>query len=386
MKLSINGLIGWTRNHYDRLLAVVAGFAFCFTLLFLVMQIGAIQQRESEFEQWMQYLSPDHEHLDAVTDTVFEDARASLARPPQLATGDERTRWVFVPESRFSCEECGHPVPVEDESCPFCGALVEPPEPETVDHSGDGIPTWWKVEHGLDPYDPSDAEEDGDGDGFTNLEEYLYDTDPNDPDSHPPLIDWLIVDDIEEQRFDLEFRSRVRTPSGVRFGVNYQLPDGTTRTEFADIGDTVGDFVIESYEEIRVTQEEPRRRTVDRSELTLRSERGDQIVLVLNDSESHVERKAHLRMGRERPQHDFDVRTDDTFTLDGIEYRVIEIDASNLRVVLEDLSDGESYTVTSEVRPTEVVREMEADPAEEEEDVPELEEPDMETDVDDLFS
>jgi hypothetical protein len=48
---------------------------------------------------------------------------------------------------------------------------------------GDGIPDDWKVAHGLDPHDPYVAMEDPDGDGLTNLEEYQYGTDPNNPDT-----------------------------------------------------------------------------------------------------------------------------------------------------------------------------------------------------------
>jgi hypothetical protein len=48
---------------------------------------------------------------------------------------------------------------------------------------GDGIPDDWKVAHGLDPNDPYVAMEDPDHDGLTNLEEYQYGTDPNNPDT-----------------------------------------------------------------------------------------------------------------------------------------------------------------------------------------------------------
>lgn len=362
MKLAINGLIGWIRSHYDRVIAVVAIGALFFTLIFFFVQFGAIRQRNAAFDQWMRYLRPDHEHLDTVTDQAYLRVIENLAHPPQFLTGEERSTWFFVPESRFSCAECGHPVPVDNDDCPFCGALVTPPEPETLDHDGDGMPTWWEVKHGLDPYDPSDAHEDRDGDGFTNLEEYLYGTDPNDPQSHPPLIDWLIVDSIVGERFDLEFRSRVRTRTGNRFGINYRLPDGQTRTEFVEIGDTVEEFTIVSYEEISVPAEPPRPGTVDRSELTIRSPRGDHIVLVIDDPVSHVERRAQLRMAREAPRHEFQVRVDDTFALDNVTYRVIEIDATNRHVILEIVPSGDHYTVTPEIRPTEVIRQMEADP------------------------
>jgi len=47
------------------------------------------------------------------------------------------------------------------------------------DKDDDGMPDWWEKEHGLDPEDPSDAEKDADGDGFTNLEEYKMGTNPS---------------------------------------------------------------------------------------------------------------------------------------------------------------------------------------------------------------
>jgi pectate lyase len=48
--------------------------------------------------------------------------------------------------------------------------------PLDTDH--DGMPDEWEKKYGLDPNDPSDAAMDKDGDGYTNLEEYLNGTDP----------------------------------------------------------------------------------------------------------------------------------------------------------------------------------------------------------------
>ncbi|MFU8780443.1 MAG: Amuc_1099 family pilus-like system protein, partial [Kiritimatiellia bacterium] len=236
MKIAINGLLERIRNQYDRVLAFVAVSGLVATLIAIVIQFGAIRQSNEKFAREMRDLRPEREHVDTVADAAVLLVRQTLATPPELLVGEARTGWFFVPESRFSCAECGHPVPVASEDCPFCGALVTPPVPEEADHDGDGMPTLWEQQYGLDPHDPSDAHEDLDGDGFTNLEEFHYGTDPTDPQSHPPLIDWLIVDNVESQRFALQFRSRMRTPTGFRFGINYTLPNGSVKTDFVDIG------------------------------------------------------------------------------------------------------------------------------------------------------
>lgn len=42
-----------------------------------------------------------------------------------------------------------------------------------VDADSDGMPDSWETSHGLNPHDPSDASADRDGDGYTNVEEYV---------------------------------------------------------------------------------------------------------------------------------------------------------------------------------------------------------------------
>ena len=48
----------------------------------------------------------------------------------------------------------------------------------SVDSDGDGMPDWWEVMYGFDPFNASDAMLDTDGDGVDNLTEYLQGRDP----------------------------------------------------------------------------------------------------------------------------------------------------------------------------------------------------------------
>lgn len=61
------------------------------------------------------------------------------------------------------------------------------------DSDGDGMHNGWESAYGLDPNNPSDAEVDTDGDGTTNLQEYLARKNPNDSASYPRNVDMMVT-------------------------------------------------------------------------------------------------------------------------------------------------------------------------------------------------
>ena len=61
--------------------------------------------------------------------------------------------------------------------------LFHAEEGSAPDSDSDGMPDWWETLYGLDPADPADAALDADGDGITNLAEFLAGTDPTSPDT-----------------------------------------------------------------------------------------------------------------------------------------------------------------------------------------------------------
>jgi len=60
--------------------------------------------------------------------------------------------------------------------------------PTDTDH--DGMPDDWENTYGLNPNDPDDRNGDLDEDGYTNLEEYLNETDPGQGQPQPPVADF----------------------------------------------------------------------------------------------------------------------------------------------------------------------------------------------------
>ena len=57
-----------------------------------------------------------------------------------------------------------------------------------TDSDGDGLPDWWEVANGANPFAP-DADADPDGDGFSNRQEYFAGTNPRDPNSALKLLE-----------------------------------------------------------------------------------------------------------------------------------------------------------------------------------------------------
>ncbi|MGI8602940.1 MAG: right-handed parallel beta-helix repeat-containing protein [Verrucomicrobiales bacterium] len=74
----------------------------------------------------------------------------------------------------------------------------------TADSNGDGIPDGWLQGHGLSPVDPSIASGNPDRDAYTTLDEWLADTDPNNP------LSFLRLDS-----FDLGPPTNVRLPTSA---------------------------------------------------------------------------------------------------------------------------------------------------------------------------
>ena len=102
----------------------------------------------------------------------------------------------------------------------------------------DGMPDSWESSQGLNPYDPSDAVDDPDGDGFTNLDEYNFETDPQNPDTDGDGVD----DGFDGSPLDEELSS-----------CPYPIKNDFTHAVFSSVQDAIDDPGTSDYDTIQIT-------------------------------------------------------------------------------------------------------------------------------------
>ena len=193
----------------------------------------------------------------------------------------------------------------------------------------------------MNPFDPSDAAQDKDGDKFTNLAEYRADTDPADAASHPPYDTELRVVKIVADPFRLMFKSIMKLPDGtLKFAINTR----ESRTYFKKIGEEVEGFVLEKYEpKVEEREEHGMKRKVDVSILTLR--RGEKLIpLVKGEGVPYSEYKAHLAF--DLTGANYEVKAGQSFDLLGQKYTVIGIDNSKQNIVLNREQDNQQVVIS----------------------------------------
>ncbi|MFL6529044.1 MAG: Amuc_1099 family pilus-like system protein [Chthoniobacterales bacterium] len=212
----------WARENCDRL-AIFAGALFLFLCAFFIWRSAATFN-----DNFASLHPPGPPKAAAPTANALEVevAAKKLTEPPQWTFSGRSG--LFVPEKHFVGPN-GMPATLQNTE-------VHPP-----------VPNEWLDQFGLPIADADVLEQDADGDGFTNLEEWQAHTNPTDKNSHAPFLSKLKMKSVATEPFALVFSSSTGDTFGINF-VDTRAPvgadgraniDHSHPTQFVKIGDTI---------------------------------------------------------------------------------------------------------------------------------------------------
>jgi len=347
VSISTNNILAWVKGHYDKILAFLVLFFLLGSLLYLAVSIGAMHSDKQKFEQEISSYKAKHPDVIQVDTKIFGEVLVSLENPVHLSYSGWTNKMMFVPDRRVWCVDCKKPIPFAIAKCSYCNAVnPNPADDPNLDSDKDGLPDKWERDNQLSHLDPVDAEKDLDGDGFSNIEEFMADpkTNPSDPQSHPPITAKLRVLNIVPDPFKLRFKSVVKLPDGtLNFGLNLR---GGAKTYFAKLGQEIkGEgFKLVKYEPKTEKKNIPGvgMREVDVSVLTL--QRGDKLIPLVKDQDVQWDEfTAQLLFTVDNSK--YVVKIDRLIDLKNEKFKVINIDIKNQSVLLESVNDGQKTAI-----------------------------------------
>jgi hypothetical protein len=285
------------REHYERVLVIAAALILFFSSI-------AIWRSAARFSPQLAMMPPA-----PLSKSVSPTAKAQelavagekLHQPPQWTFGGRSG--LFVPEKHFIGAN-GLPATLQTTE-------VHPP-----------VPNEWLEQLGLPIADSDVLEQDPDGDGFNNLDEWSGHTNPTDPNSHPEYYTKLKLKSATEEPFGLVFSSWV----GDTYAIN--TIDLKQPTQFLKVGDPIKGTRFQVAKFVEKYQPNKYGTNVDVSELTLEQvETHEQLTLVKEKvaiSPESVATFVYLWGGRQ----EFQVRKDQEFSLkphEQIKYKLIDV-------------------------------------------------------------
>lgn len=292
----------WIKRNYDQAALLLLGLVLLVMSGMLILNANSFQDTFKDIQgavaQNGKVPPPDLGPL--------ERATAALAKPAIWDAGKEKGSF-FVSEKYVISEN----------------------RPQRIKElSIQGVPSTWFETYGLDVLNPNILNEDADGDGFTNREEFDAKTDPTKKDSHPPLVTKLRLARFIQVPFRLilqAYDGDPAKPESLSFQIN--TVDVKQPTLFLKLNEDIPKtkFKITKFEHKAITNANTGVEQ-DVSELTVQNtETGDEIVMplekIVNSPDSYALFR-YLIDGK-----DYKVKKDKTFLLppDNIELKVIDI-------------------------------------------------------------
>jgi hypothetical protein len=293
------------REHYERLLLIAAAIVAFVGSLFIWRNATrfAVQLRVMPSAPGLRTASP------MAKAEEFDTAIEKLHQPPQWTSVGQSG--LFVPEKHFIGAD-GLPATLQTTE-------VHPP-----------VPNEWLEKFGLSIADANVLEQDPDGDGFNDLEEWSGHTIPIDPNSHPEYYTKLKLKSVAEEPFRLVFSSWVSDTYAINT-IDMKQP-----TQFVKVGDSIKGTRFKVAKFVEKYQPNKYGTYVDVSQLTLEHEETRQQLTLIKEKMAMSPESVATFVYTWGGHQEFQVRKGQEFSLkpeEQIKYKLIEVELAKAVIV-----------------------------------------------------
>ncbi len=296
----------WLRTNYDRAAVLAAASFLILCALFIFLNSSGFEENFSA----LQNVPAPNNKIPAGKAPEIAEAREKLKSPSQWTVSGRSG--LFVPEKHFIGAD-GQPATLQN-------TLLHPP-----------VPNEWLEEFGLAITDADILTQDGDGDGFTNLDEWRGRTNPVEQKSHPPYTFKLKLRSFAQEAFPLIFSSSVSDAYAIN------NVDPTKPTQFLHLGEVVAGAKYKLTNYTEKFDNDKYGTTIDVSELTLEQvDTHDQVTLVKEKRATSPESVANFLYTWNGAEETFSVKKDQEFSLkprEEIKFKLLDVQPDKAIIV-----------------------------------------------------
>ena len=305
----------WIKAHYDRV-ALIAAAIFLFISAISIWS-SAIQFGDNLVPQ---HPPPQKAASPPAVAVELDRAAQELEHPAQWKSSTRSG--LFVPERHFIGAN-GLPATLQN-------TQVHPP-----------VPNDWFEQYALAIEEADALDQDPDGDGFTNLDEWQGGTNPTNKDSHPDYLTKLHLVSATEEPFGYMFSSWV----GGTFAIN--AIDQSEPTQFLKIGDVIRGT---EFKVVKFTEKHDRNQygtRIDVSELLLEHRDSKAQVTLVKEKVATSPQSVVTFVYSWGGRKEFEVRKDQEFSLKPVEeikYKLVDVQ-SNKAIILNKEKQNEPIEI-----------------------------------------